>query len=642
MTDALQSPTRALEAAVLELEAMLARKDARIASLELQLGLRATEDIAYPGLHYEPSRYETLLQAKMAGLRKRFEVMLQSRRCGSSGVGAQPLELEVFRSPARHFRARARFGFKEFGCALASTPEPCPRFVMWQQSPAYDRVEMTQFPVASEAVNALMSALLAELRHTKAAEALPPSSGVAAALADVRYGLEIVTFSSTQRPEAGAVVTLMYGNNRLIGVDAETGEEAEDGGSWLRNARLLRERLDDRYRRSFGLPRRGSAEAAAAATAAAKMQDDPMFVPDTFLVHVVGKCSGKGRGAGRKLGLTSEKAPVAASVATGDTSAAVSAAAVAPATTAKANTSESMVAKAGAAEIQATGATAAAAPPTQQSAHAVKRCGATKAYGAERRSRGNKALTLTTGRDWLVETFALRDGRQLRYLQVANLFSNPNAFVNTDVLNWVCDVAAAVKREDEARRGGKTGEDGEGEDNDLLELYCGNGNYTVAIAPFFRRVLSVEMQRRLCEAARQNLAANTITNAVVITAQSHKFCDSVLRRKRHMLPPPDDADPAAVGVEYRFDTVLVDPPRTGLDDRTRQLVSQYRHILYISCSPESLRRDLGDLCLGERTRPATHRLERMAVFDHFPFTPHIECGVYLRALDAVPTCTAEK
>ena len=62
-------------------------------------------------------------------------------------------------------------------------------------------------------------------------------------------------------------------------------------------------------------------------------------------------------------------------------------------------------------------------------------------------------------------------------------------------------------------------------------------------------------------------------------------------------------------------------------------MSQYRHILYISCSPESLRRDLGDLCLGELERPPTHRLERMAVFDHFPYTPHIECGVYLRALD---------
>ena len=68
------------------LEAMLARKDARIASLELQLGLRATEDIAYPGLHYEPSRYETLLQAKMAGLRKRFEAMAMYEATLSQGV----------------------------------------------------------------------------------------------------------------------------------------------------------------------------------------------------------------------------------------------------------------------------------------------------------------------------------------------------------------------------------------------------------------------------------------------------------------------------------------------------------------------------------------------------------------------------
>ena len=103
--------------------------------------------------------------------------------------------------------------------------------------------------------------------------------------------------------------------------------------------------------------------------------------------------------------------------------------------------------------------------------------------------------------------------------------------------------------------------------------------------------------------------------------------------------------------ECDFDTVVVDPPRTGLDARTREVIARYRHIIYISCSPEALRRDLGVLCLGERAdntagthtskdldpgapaAGASHSVRRMAVFDHFPYTKHVECGVYLRAID---------
>ena len=63
---------------------------------------------------------------------------------------------------------------------------------------------------------------------------------------------------------------------------------------------------------------------------------------------------------------------------------------------------------------------------------------------------------------------------------------------------------------------------------------------------------------------------------------------------------------------------------TGLDKTTLHLVRNYPHILYISCNPDALTRDLGELA-------STHALDRFAVFDHFAYTPHAECGVYLKA-----------
>ena len=76
---------------------------------------------------------------------------------------------------------------------------------------------------------------------------------------------------------------------------------------------------------------------------------------------------------------------------------------------------------------------------------------------------------------------------------------------------------------------------------------------------------------------------------------------------------------------YRFSTVFVDPPRAGLDPATRKLVSGFERILYISCNPEALARDMA--ALGEIG--SGHRVVSAALFDQFPYTDHIECGVLL-------------
>jgi tRNA (uracil-5-)-methyltransferase len=74
---------------------------------------------------------------------------------------------------------------------------------------------------------------------------------------------------------------------------------------------------------------------------------------------------------------------------------------------------------------------------------------------------------------------------------------------------------------------------------------------------------------------------------------------------------------------YDFRCVLVDPPRAGLDEGTIGLISGMEYIIYISCNPQTLARDL-------ETLTRTHEVMEAAMFDQFPHTEHVESGVFLR------------
>ncbi len=199
-------------------------------------------------------------------------------------------------------------------------------------------------------------------------------------------------------------------------------------------------------------------------------------------------------------------------------------------------------------------------------------------------------------RDWVLETLNI-DGRELRYQQVENSFTQPNAAINVQMLGWARDVTRGC--------GG-----------DLLELYCGNGNFTLALSDQFDRVLATEIAKVSVNSAHYNLQLNGIDNVCIARLSSQEFTEAMtgvrpFRRLREIDLP-----------SYNFSTVLVDPPRSGLDLGTLALVQNYRFILYISCSPDTLARDLETLTLS-------HRIERMALFDQFPYTEHKESAVLL-------------
>jgi tRNA (uracil-5-)-methyltransferase len=209
------------------------------------------------------------------------------------------------------------------------------------------------------------------------------------------------------------------------------------------------------------------------------------------------------------------------------------------------------------------------------------------------RSRGQKVVL---DRDWLLEEFEL-NGRHLRYQQVEGSFTQPNGYVNRQMLGWACQQAANL--------GG-----------DLLELYCGNGNFTMALAPLFGKVLATEVSKSSVHAAQYNMAANDVGNLALVRASSAEIADALAGRT--VLKRMKDIDLAS----YRFSTLFVDPPRSGLDATTLEFAAGFDNILYISCNPQTLQENVAAL-------QATHRVSAAAVFDQFPYTHHLESGLLL-------------
>ena len=79
---------------------------------------------------------------------------------------------------------------------------------------------------------------------------------------------------------------------------------------------------------------------------------------------------------------------------------------------------------------------------------------------------------------------------------------------------------------------------------------------------------------------------------------------------------------------YDIKSVFVDPPRAGMDEYCCNFVSRYENIIYISCNPLTLHRDLEVLS-------RTHKVTDMALFDQFPYTYHVEMGVKLLKKDSL-------
>lgn len=197
-----------------------------------------------------------------------------------------------------------------------------------------------------------------------------------------------------------------------------------------------------------------------------------------------------------------------------------------------------------------------------------------------------------------VEEVLTVHGREYRYRQIEGSFTQPNGGINQQMLGWAADRARGL--------GG-----------DLLELYCGNGNFTAVLAAQFERVLATEISKSSVQAARHNLQANGVGNVELVRMSSEEISDALAGTRPYRRLAHLDLQ------DYRFSTLLVDPPRAGLDEVTRRLAARFDNVLYISCNPHTQRADIAALA-------DSHAVKALAVFDQFPYTHHLECGVLLQ------------
>lgn len=211
------------------------------------------------------------------------------------------------------------------------------------------------------------------------------------------------------------------------------------------------------------------------------------------------------------------------------------------------------------------------------------------------RARKQKCII---GQDFATECFTIA-GRDYTYRQHEGSFTQPNAAVCQAMLEW-----AHAKT---------TNADG-----DLLELYCGNGNFTLPLASNFGKVLATEVAKSGIAAASYNCDANQITNVTLARLSSEEICQALERVRPFRRLAQVNLD------SYEFSTLFVDPPRAGLDDTTRRLAQRFKAVVYVSCNPDTLARDLDAL-------KNSHQVADFALFDQFPYTEHRECGVILQA-----------
>ncbi|WP_299187578.1 methyltransferase domain-containing protein [uncultured Campylobacter sp.] len=152
---------------------------------------------------------------------------------------------------------------------------------------------------------------------------------------------------------------------------------------------------------------------------------------------------------------------------------------------------------------------------------------------------------------------------------------------------------------------------------DLLELYCGHGNFTIPLAAKFNRVLASEISKNSIANARINCELNGICNAQFVRLSADELMSAFARRREFERLKGIDI------FGYDFSHVLIDPPRAGLEPSVIDFIKNFQNLIYISCNPQTLFENLRSLC-------ATHEVQRFAIFDQFAHTSHIECGVLLR------------
>lgn len=144
----------------------------------------------------------------------------------------------------------------------------------------------------------------------------------------------------------------------------------------------------------------------------------------------------------------------------------------------------------------------------------------------------------------------------------------------------------------------------------LIDLYCGVGFFGIEMADVVESFVGVEYDQRAIAAARHNATARNCTNGEFIAGMVEEHLPALINR-----------------FSATSTAVLLDPPRKGCQPGTLELLRHQRpaQIIYVSCHPATMARDLNILCAG-----GVFNVARVTPLDMFPQTQHVECVADIR------------
>lgn len=139
--------------------------------------------------------------------------------------------------------------------------------------------------------------------------------------------------------------------------------------------------------------------------------------------------------------------------------------------------------------------------------------------------------------------------------------------------------------------------------NKLLDLYCGTGTIGIYVSEYANEIIGIDYNESNIKDANKNKELNNLNNIKFI-------CDKVENQIDNF---------------KNVDMIIVDPPRKGLDPKTKEYLNliKAKHLVYISCDPVTFARDLNDL-------KENYDIEYIKPFNMFPKTYHVENVAYLK------------
>ena len=145
--------------------------------------------------------------------------------------------------------------------------------------------------------------------------------------------------------------------------------------------------------------------------------------------------------------------------------------------------------------------------------------------------------------------------------------------------------------------------------DDLLELYCGIGTFTIPLSFIFNKVLATENNRNSIKCLNKSLKENNISNIHNARLSSDEVSELFKGKIFNRMNSKSISD-------FNFSHILLDPPRSGLTEDVINLASNFKNIIYVSCNSETYARDIKLL--------ESHEIDKVELYDQFPNKNHLE------------------